>query len=417
LEPFFPLLGNAYTVSAALEEEFHKVTFVQRNDELPVRVVTVPKTLKAPRIIAVEPVCMQYTQQALRSYLYRSIEEADLTRGHVLFRDQKVNQDLAISSSASGRFVTIDLSDASDRVPNDMVLEMLGGVPDFRDMIQACRSEHAMLPDGRVLGPLKKFASMGSALCFPLEAMYFYTVMVLALMETGNLPINYENVFNVSRNIFVYGDDIIVKAEDAATILDYLQKYNCKVNDSKTFLRGKFRESCGVDAYDGEVVTPTYVRCLRPKNRQQASDVISWVATGNFFYSKGYWRAATYMYSTCAGILGSLPYVSADSPALGRVSFLGYRSADGWNADLQELSLYAWVPQPVYGSDNIDGYSALLKCLVELERRESPELDELLWGAFRKWDSTIPPPKDKYHLERTARRGAVTQKRRWVPIT
>jgi hypothetical protein len=419
LEPFFPFLGTAYTVSAALSREFEAVTFVPEEQEQPVRVVTVPKTLKAPRIIAVEPVCMQYTQQALRACLYDAIEENWLTRGHVNFRDQKRNQVLAIESSISGQFVTIDLSDASDRVPNDLVFEMLSGVPEFRDVVMATRSTRAELPDGRVIGPLRKFASMGSALCFPVEAMYFYTVAVVALLVKRNLPADPINVYNVSRGLYVYGDDLIVPTDDADAVLDSLRQYNAKVNDSKTFLRGNFRESCGVDAYCGHEVTPTYVRQLRPRNRQQAAGLLSWVATANLFYQKGYWRAASHMFSTCEKILGPLPYVSPDSPALGRVSFLGYRSANGWSADHQSLRVKAWVATPVYSSDIVDGYSALYKSLQALDRRSRGEVDvsELEWGAYRKWDSDIPPPRDKYHLERTVRRGAVTLTRRWVPVT
>jgi hypothetical protein len=260
---------------------------------------------------------------------------------------------------------------------------------------------------------------MGSALCFPIEAMYFYTVMVLALLRLHDLPATPSNCRKVSRELYVYGDDLIVPTYAADAVLDCLQEYNCKVNDSKTFLSGKFRESCGVDAYNGYIVTPTYIRSMPPKNRQQASELISWIATANAFYQKGFWRTATLMFSKCERILGELPYVTPESPALGRISFLGYRSASGWSVDLQGLRVKAWVPAPVYRSDKVDGYSALCKSLRQLEKSENSNLpdDELLWGALRKWDSDIPPPRDKHHLERSARRGAVTLKRRWVPVT
>lgn len=418
LESVMPFLGSAYPLGAALESVHQEVTFVPESEEQPVRVVLVPKTLKAPRIIAVEPVCMQYTQQALQSQLYDAIERHWLTAGHVNFRDQSTNQRMAISSSTTGQYATIDLSDASDRVPRDLALEMISGAPVLRDAVDMCRSTHAQLPDGRVL-TLRKFASMGSALCFPIEAMYFYTVAVLALLELHDLPATPKNCHKVSRGLYVYGDDLIVPTYAADAVLDCLQQYNCKVNDSKTFLDGKFRESCGVDAYNGHEVTPTYVRSVCPKNRQQAAELISWIATANAFYLKGYWQSATLMFSKCERILGPLPYVSPGSAALGRISFLGYRSASGWNGDHQGLRVKAWVPAPVYRSDSVDGYSALCKSLLALERRSASDqpADELEWGALRKWDSDIPQPRDKHHLERSARRGAVTLKRRWVPVT
>jgi len=50
--------------------ELKKESFSEPDAETPVRVVSVPKTMKTPRIIAIEPACMQYVQQAiLRCFL------------------------------------------------------------------------------------------------------------------------------------------------------------------------------------------------------------------------------------------------------------------------------------------------------------------------------------------------------------
>lgn len=400
LEPYFPIIDTAYTMSAKDSEEFELVTIVSQEQEQPVRVTPVPKTLKGPRIIAIEPCCMQYAQQAIRRELYSRIESSELTKGHVNFRDQSVNQKLALMSSKTGQLATIDLSDASDRVPRSLALEMFSANPDLRDSIDACRSTKAEMPDGSIIGPLNKFASMGSALCFPVESMYFYTICVAALLREHGLPVSRANVFRVSRDVYVYGDDIVVPSTNAITVLDYLQKYNCKVNNSKTFVTGRFRESCGVDAYDGELVTPVYLRKERPKNRHQASELVSWVATANLFYLKGYWRTADHIYKRCEQIIGPLPYVSPESSGLGRVSYLGFRSVERWNRRLQRFEVKAWVPSPVYRSDRIDGYSALKKSLLRLESNPLGEDSMSL---------------DPLHLERSALHGAVSLKRRWVP--
>lgn len=397
LEPYFPFLDTAYTMGSFDSTEFEKLSFISEDQESPVRVTPVPKTLKGPRIIAIEPVCMQFAQQGIRDALYRAIENSWMTRGHVNFRDQSINQTLAIDASMTGSLATIDLKDASDRVPLNLALKMFDGNPDLRDAIDACRSRYALMPDGKTtIGPLRKFASMGSALCFPVEAMYFYTICVMALLRDANLPVSSRNCYYVSRSIYVYGDDIIVPADNAGTVLDYLQKYNCKVNHSKTFVTGKFRESCGMDAYDGVEVTPTYIRCNQPKNRQQASQLISWVSTANHFYKKGYWRTASHMFSICEKILGPLPYVSETSGALGRISYLGYKSASRWNRSYQRLEIKAWVPKPVYRIDPLDGYAALSKSLH-------------LCG--------IEDRIDLSHLERSALHGEAALHRRWVPTT
>jgi hypothetical protein len=443
LEPYFPLIGTGYPLGTSPDsEELEMVTIIPTDDEQPVRVVPVPKTLKGPRIIAIEPCCMQFAQQGIRSALYERIESYWLTRGHVNFRDQTVNQKLAIISSKTGQLATIDLSDASDRVPRDLALVMFRSNPDLQAAIDACRSTKAELPDGSIIGPLKKFASMGSALCFPIEAMYFYTICVVALLRAQNLPVTRRNCFTVSRELYVYGDDIIVPTTYAAVVLDYLRKYNCKVNTHKTFTEGNFRESCGVDAYRGVEVTPTYLRTLRPENKRQPERIVSWVATANLFYLKGYWHAATFMFKQCERIVGPLPYVSDTSPGLGRISFLGYQSAGRWNDNFHRFEIKALVPSPVYRTDRLESYGALSKSLQALELKTSNVPSSTDEGSFLTWfrekhgmamregsglevrftsnTSGILSEvfsRDPLHLERFALHGAVVLKRRWVPTT
>jgi hypothetical protein len=400
LEPYFPLVDSAYPLGTPADSrELLDTNIVPEHLEQPVRVVGVPKTLKAPRIIAIEPCCMQYTQQGIRDYLYSKLESYWLAGGHINFSDQTVNQSLAIKSSKDGRLATIDLSDASDRVPRDLALAMFQSNPDLMDSIDACRSRQAQLPDGHIIGPLRKFAAMGSALCFPVEAMYFYTICVVALLREHNLSLTQRNIFYVTRELYIYGDDIIVPSMNATIVLDYLQKYNCKVNINKTFYTGKFRESCGVDAYDGEPVTPVYLRRTRPKNKRQVQELVSWVATRNLFYKKGYWRTAQLMQNCISKIVGDLPYVSETSPGLGYISYLGYRSASRWNDDLQRLEVKTLMVKPVNRTDCLDGYGALMKFFIQklsLAEETAPGVDS--------------------SLTHSALRGAVTLTRRWVPV-
>jgi len=401
LEPYFPLINSAYPLGMPYDaEELNLLTIAMPEQERPVRVIAVPKTLKSPRIIAIEPVCMQYAQQGIRDRLYSIIESARFSAGHVNFRDQSVNQRLAISGSITGQLATIDLSDASDRVPRDLALEMFRSNPDLRDAIDACRSTRAQLPDGSIIDPLRKFASMGSALCFPVEAMYFYTICVVALLREAELPVNRRNCFKVSRGVYVYGDDIVVPSTSAMTVLDHLRKYNCKVNTAKTFVSGSFRESCGVDAYKGYEVTPTYIRKTRPENRQQADRIISRTATANSFYKKGYWKTAGLLFKQLESLLGPLPFVAENSPGLGRFSFLGLRSINRWNRKLQQFEVKCWVPKPVFRTDRLDGYGALMKSFLNLDVLKNHLVS-----------------RDALHLEHSALHGAVALTRRWLPAT
>jgi len=418
LDNYFPLFDHAYSSSAIDSEEVKLVTLVNPEDEFPVRVTPVPKTLKGPRIIAIEPSCMQYAQQGIRSILYKGIEAYWLTSGHVNFRDQTINQRLAISGSTEGQLATIDLSDASDRVPLELVSIMFRANPHLWESIEACRSTRAILPDGRYIGPLRKFASMGSALCFPIESMYFYTLCVAALLRLHKLPVTQRGCYLASRQIYVYGDDIVVPTYAAGTVLEYLQKYNCKVNTSKTFYTGMFRESCGVDAYRGVPVIPVYLRKTRPRNRRHAAELVSWSQTANQFFRKGYVRTAEHMHSICASILRIYPRVDETSSALGRnydLAFVIPRKR--YNKRYQRLEIQAWVTSPVYRTDRLEGYAALQKTLLMAEGRS--HVPPHSRGSLRSYALQVleQPDVDNLHLERSALHGAVALKLRWVTPT
>lgn len=396
LEPYFPMTHFAFSSENACEsKEFESIQTISPEQELPVRVITVPKTLKSPRIIAIEPVCMQYAQQAVSRWLTHTIERDKVLGGLINFTDQSINQRLAMMSSSTGKLATLDLSSASDRVPYSLAISMFDSAPDIRDAISACRSTRAKLPTGEII-TLKKFASMGSALCFPVESMYFYTICVMALLENRHLPRTRTNVLKVAHLVHVYGDDIIVPTDDAASVIDHLQKYYCKVNVSKSFWTGKFRESCGTDAYDGEEVVPTYLRQMPPNNRRDTKSLISWVEASNLFYRRGYWRTANLLIKQCETIIGALPIVGPKCSGLGKVSFQHLVSTERWNCRFQVPEVRTWCAAPVYRNDRLDGYPALMKCLLRLE------------GGIE------PLQIDGQHLMRSARYGAVALKRRWI---
>lgn len=395
LESYFPVLDFAFsTYDARLTEGFEKLTFVTEDEEEPVKVTPVPKTLKGPRIIAIEPVCMQYTQQALSKALVKVLESDAITGGHINFSDQSINRRLAMRASKSGSMATLDLSSASDRVPRDLALSMFNSKPFIRDAIDACRSKRAKLPTGEILA-LKKFASMGSALCFPVEAMYFYTICVAALIRKYNLPVTLPSIRKVGSWVYVYGDDIVVPAHDAVEVAEHLHKYYCKVNVSKSFWKGTFRESCGMDAFAGEPVTPTYLRQVPPRDLRNVQSIISWVKTSNLLYKRGYWLTAHYMQKCVEAITGTLPVVGSKCAGLGWESFMPAVSINRWGKRYQRPEVRTWVATPVYRKDKLEGYPALLKSLLNLEVSKT----------------TL---SERKHLQESARYGAVTLKRRWI---
>lgn len=144
------------------------------------------------------------------------------------FTDQAVNQERARNGSQNGSLATLDLSSASDRVYRNYVMDMLP--PLWLREIEPILATQGQYQD--MVFDLNMFALMGSPLCFPIEAMYFYSI-----------------VRSVTDNVTVYGDDIIVPCHAYHHVCDALVDFGLKVNENKSFHRSLFRESCGSEYY------------------------------------------------------------------------------------------------------------------------------------------------------------------------
>lgn len=314
-ESFFPADLHAYpnfeyamcdsNGAGGASETSEGLHYIGVRDEPGVRVVFVPKTLTAPRVIAIEPSSMQYVQQGLLGYMVAKIESHRLTHRSVRFTDQSVNQHLARRSSVDRSLATLDLKDASDRVHFELVRRIFKG-SGLIDYLEAARSLHATLPNGKNI-ILSKFASMGSAICFPVEACVFYTLIQLAFhLVDGRRPSS-SSIRHYSRQIDIYGDDIIVPVGYTDAVVRVLESYGLKVNVNKSFRSSLFRESCGGDYYNGESVKPIYARELPLDSVRDwtANQVMSWVSTANQFYMAGQWLMAKSIHQMLESVIGS----------------------------------------------------------------------------------------------------------------
>jgi hypothetical protein len=305
------------------------VDFLEPGRERPVKVTLVPKTLKTPRVIAMEPTCMQYMQQAVLSRLLARLNEDDFLMRVIGFDDQLPNQELAKSGSADNRTATLDLSDASDRVSNQLVRAMLHNTPHLFGAVDASRSRRAELPSGlttRLDGKtirLSKFASMGSALCFPFEAMVFTTLIFLGIQESLNTPLSPKLIKQFRGLVRVFGDDLIVPKDHVTSVVSQLEHFGARVGTDKSFWTGKFRESCGKEFFNGHDVSIVRVRQEFPTQRQSVSEVNSLVELRNQLYTSGYWSTVSWLDRRIEKLLTHFPTIHPDSPLLGRVSFFG----------------------------------------------------------------------------------------------
>lgn len=339
----FPL-GEFFFNSEESYLNFDKEVKISVQSE-PVRVVPVPKTLKTPRIIALEPVAKQYMQQALKSLVVDEIERNPLTLGHVNFTDQSINRELALKNSITGQFATLDVTAASDSVHKFLVRKMLLANPSLARLVFLTRSTKASV-EGKVI-KLNKFASMGSALCFPMEALAFFILCItsrLLRQRNSQTHISYADVFTASRDIYIYGDDIIIPVDEVEAAVNLLAEFKLKISIPKSFYKGKFRESCGMDAYNGEDVTPTYIRQKFPSCKKNAKGLISFVETANQFYKKGYVNTFNTLKVCVEKILGKLPSISEDSSGIGWIA-PGYVGKLRYNTDRQDFDVKTYVPK------------------------------------------------------------------------
>jgi hypothetical protein len=256
-------------------------------------VVFVPKTLKTPRVIAIEPSHMQYMQQGIMRWLVPWLERNPLTRNSVHFTDQSINRESARVASIDRQYATIDLSEASDRVSLKLVELIFADSGIFLPSILACRSKTAQIPSGDIV-QLNKFASMGSALCFPIEALVFYVLIQSAVHKKLGIRPSSKSIENLSRYLHVYGDDIIVPCAWLADVVEELEAFGLKVNVNKSFHKSHFRESCGGDYYNGYDVKPSYFRVdpSRLNSQLTMNEVMSLSEHSNQLYLKGLWRSA-----------------------------------------------------------------------------------------------------------------------------
>lgn len=365
LDKVFPFCEYFTLGDLHVADQYKWIQTLEVLEEATAKVALVPKDSRGPRLISAEPLEIQWIQQGLLRAIVPWVERHRLTSGHVNFTDQNINRSLALSGSLSGRIVTLDMKDASDRVSTDLVKTLFGGTTLLRPLL-ASRSSSTRLPDGRLV-TLNKFASMGSAVCFPVEALCFWALAVAALRKHGR------TLRHCLSTVYVYGDDIIVDGEDYPILLQHFPRFGLVFNSSKCCLGGFFRESCGCDAYKGVDVTPIRMR-TRWSHRDilDASELSSYVALSNAMYARGYWGVSERIRSMVTSRYGQLPfkpeqcetvlgwsYTHANHHEKNKMAGIRWR----YSRHLHRLEYYSWVTYAKTQVFAVDGWRECLRVL------------------------------------------------------
>lgn len=223
------------------------------------RMVAVPKDARGPRLICVHPAELIWIQQSQRKVVERVITSSPLTSGFINFDDQSVNGALALRASRDREFCTLDLKEASDRLSLKLVSYLLGS---WADVLEASRARDCKLLSGRIV-TLRKFAPMGNCLTFPIESLIFWAIAHIAMGGGREAP------------VYVFGDDILFPSSQYEEVIRRLVMAGLVPNRLKTFRRGFFRESCGVDALWGVDITPLRTKVGGCRTYAQAESLCS----------------------------------------------------------------------------------------------------------------------------------------------
>ncbi len=222
------------------------------------KVSFVPKSNDVSRTICTEPTLNMWYQRAYSGLLEKRLKERF---GIDLAIQPDVNREMCRLGSITGRFATIDLSSASDSISLKFLRDVLPR--EVLHILEFFRCPVTVLPDGSKL-EMHMVSSMGNGFTFSLQTLIFccvveavYKVLDIAMSRTYASG----KAFNCG-NFSVFGDDIIVEAQAYDSVCRLLALCGFRVNATKSFSEGPFRESCGVDFLNGTNIRPVFVKSL-----------------------------------------------------------------------------------------------------------------------------------------------------------
>jgi hypothetical protein len=355
------------------------------------RLVAVPKTYSGPRLIAAEPSEHQWVQQNCWDYFSSRTRRSWIGR-FVVFNDQSTNQSLCTKASKTGSLATIDLSSASDRVTCHVVGQLFRSNPKLLRALRASRTRgvvQTLAPNVPERIRLKKFSTMGSANTFPVESLLFLSFALAAVLtKRGCRRVSQRGLETIVGEVAVFGDDIVIPVDSRELFVRALEVLYFKVNDRKSFWTGRFRESCGVDAFDGVNVTPVYWR--QPYDGGPES-LASTVSCRNNFYQKFLLNTASELASK---LPKEIPEVAIDSGVFGlktRCRLRNERLLKRWNRPLQRVEVRT-------------------VSLISSQKRTATNDDTAILQYF-----TEAPDPTKMWVHGVPQRPTLRVKRRWVP--
>lgn len=191
------------------------------------RITTVPKNNDTDRVIECECMLNMWVQRTIARQVRKLIKEyfgIDLATSQVLHG--KMIADLSNA--------TIDLKNASNSVWLSVVDWFMGKSKLGQDLFKSrC---------GTVIynGSYHKLTMLS-----PMGNGFTFEIMTLLLLTISRQLDDFAHV---------YGDDIIIDSDVAQYLISVLDTIGFRLNETKTFLDGPFRESCGAFCYESSYI-------------------------------------------------------------------------------------------------------------------------------------------------------------------
>lgn len=325
----------------------------------------VHKTFGKARGICIEELEMQWLQQGVRRALYDRIEQHPLTKGFVSFTDQSINGLKALQASEKLDMCTIDMSSASDRISRKLVEYLFQDNPELLKALLDLSTRYVQLPEelatNRKFFHMRKYAPMGSALCFPVMGLVHFALIKAILSNTAPQHIN-------DIPVFVYGDDILVETQYTEEVMKVLPLFGMKINEEKSFYKSLFRESCGVHAYNGVDITPVRFKEI-VRNHSSVNDLVGLLKQEAELYKRGFLSTAK---------LIRLEFLKVPHIKAHKFPYVGPKSAIlGWIRGKFDAS-YALARQgvPRRWDSQLQCFHYKLRTVVDIFDNKPPEMSE-----------------------------------------
>jgi len=283
------------------------------------RVEFVPKSWKTHRSIACEPAGNLPFQLAFDHWCKGEFRR----KTRINLSSQLENQEHARRGSLDGSIATVDLSMASDTLSYNTVAWLLP--QEWFEYLKRVRSPlYRLSYDGEVCR-YAKFSSMGNGATFALETLIFASFLHAVGSRTG----------------IAYGDDLTIETELYPELVRLLKFFGFVPNLDKSYAAGPFRESCGADYFEGEDITPFFIRSTDPWDKLTACHNVNGLAK-----ISEHGKLWGYLKRFCAE--GNLPLVPYNDDTLSGVLIHPYHAYDrrlirrdperGWHAQAKFLT-------------------------------------------------------------------------------